>query len=255
MRRELFGPMLDKGAFRMNFMVFDIFRGLSRLRPGAAAPALCLTAVFAAAALMGASPARAQAPQEDTNPVNSVLGFFGMQFDKDKEDIDDRARPPLVVPPRLDLPAPKQVAHNPDWPKDADVEERRHAAAAAQRPAPQITPNTRVEMSANELQSTRGDLPKEGPPDECQVSAGTPICLYTPWQILQSVTGLGGGKPNSVEVGDAEPGRTYLTEPPSGYRKPTGTATATIEAPKEAPDAADTQAYVRSQQHKVSVDQ
>ena len=230
-------------------MVFDMFK----LRPGAAA--LAFAAIFAASALIGAAPAQAQAPQEDTNPVNSVLGFIGMQFDKDKEDIDYRARAPLVIPPKLDLPAPKQVAHDANWPKDPNIEERRHAAAAAQRPAPQITPNTRVEMSANELQSTRGDLPKDGPPDDCQVSAGTPICLYTPWQILKSVTGLGGGKPDTVQVGDEEPGRTYLTEPPSGYRRPTATATATMEAPKDAPDAADAQAYVRSQQHKTSVDQ
>ncbi len=56
--------------------------------------------IFAAAALIGAAPARAQAPQEDTNPLNSVLGFVGMQFDKEKEDIDYRARAPLVVPPQ-----------------------------------------------------------------------------------------------------------------------------------------------------------
>jgi hypothetical protein len=238
----------------MNFMVFDFLRGSSRLRSGAAAPALCL-GIFAAAAVFGASPARAQAPQEDTNPLNSVLGFIGMQFDKDKEDIDYRARAPLVVPPRLDLPPPKQVAHNADWPKDPSVEERRHAAAAAQRPAPQITPNTRVEMSAAELQGARSELPKDGPSSDCQAGAGTPVCLYSPWEILKSVTGLESSKTNKVEVGDSEPGRTYLTEPPSGYRKPTGTATATIDAPRDAPDAADPQAYIRSQQHKTSVDQ
>ncbi len=233
----------------MNVMVFDDFS--MRL----SAPALAFSAIFAASALIGATPARAQAPQEDTNPLNSVLGFVGMQFDKDKEDIDYRARAPLVIPPKLDLPPPKQAARGADWPKDPNIEERRHAAAEAQRPAPQITPNTRVEMSANELQSTRGELPKEGPPDDCQASAGTPICLYTPWQILKSMTGLGGAKPDTVQVGDGEPTRTYLTEPPPGYRKPTATATATIDAPKDGPDAADAQAYVRSQQHKTSVDQ
>jgi hypothetical protein len=229
-------------------MVFDqvTMRLKGALR--AAAPAFAFAAVFA----LGGSPARAQAPQEDTNPLNSVLGFIGMQFDKDKEDIDYRARAPLVVPPRLDLPQPKQVAHGADWPKDQTVEERRHAAVAAQRPAPQITPNTRVELSPQEVAGgPRGDLPTAGPPDECQPGAGTPICLYTPWKILQSVAG--GSRPDTVEPG-VEPARKYLTEPPVGYRKPTATASATIDAPKETPDASDTRAYIRSQQHKTSVD-
>ncbi len=229
-------------------MVFDRVK----TRVCAAAPALQIgAAAFAFAALIGASPARAQAPQEDTNPLNSVLGFFGMQFDKDKEDIDYRARAPLVVPPRLDLPKPKEVAHNADWPKDPDIEARRHAAAAAQRPAPQITPNTRAELSQGELEGGRKALPQAGPPDECQAGAGTPLCLYTPWKILQSMTG--GGKPDKVEPG-VEPPRNYLTEPPAGYRMPTETATAKMETPKETPDASDPRAYIRSEQHKSSVD-
>ncbi len=232
----------------MNVMVSDRIK----MRIGAAAPALRLVAGVFVLAAVGVSPARAQAPSEDTNPVNSVLGFFGMQFDKDKEDIDYRARAPLVVPPRLDLPKPKQVAHGPDWPTDPDITERRHAAAAAQRPAPQLTPQARAELSPQEIEGGRADLPKEGPSDDCQSGAGTPICLYTPWKILQSVL-PGGSKPDTIEAG-VEPPRNYLTEPPTGYRKATATANATLEAPKETPDAADTQAYNRSQQHKTSVD-
>lgn len=225
-------------------MAFDSFR----MRLSA-----CFGVVFAAAALIGA-PARAQAPQEDTNPLNSVLGFIGMQFDKDKEDINYRARAPLVVPPRLDLPQPKQVARDPNWPKDPDAEDRRHAAAAAQRPAPQPGLNSRVELSAAEMQQNRSDLPAAGPSNDCQPTAGSPICLYTPWEILKSVTGIDGGKPNAVAVGDKEPTRAYLTEPPPGYRRATGSASATNEAPQEAPDASDAKAYARTQQHKLSVD-
>ena len=64
-------------------MVFGYFE-VSRLRFCVAVLALRL-AIFAAAVVFGASPARAQALQEDTNPLNSMLGFFGMQFDKDKD--------------------------------------------------------------------------------------------------------------------------------------------------------------------------
>ncbi len=231
-------------------MVSDTDKTRKRVAP-TSLPVAGFLALAVVGVGLGASPARAQAPQEDTNPLNSVLGFFGMQFDKDRESIDYRARAPLVVPPRLDLPKPKQVAHNADWPDDPDIAERRRHAAAAQRPAPQITPNTRVEMSQQELEGgPRADLPKDGPPDDCQPGAGTPICLYTPWKILQSMVN---GKPDTVDAG-VEPKRGYLTEPPPGYRKPTATASATIEPPKEAPDAADTQAYIRSQQRKASVD-
>jgi hypothetical protein len=234
----------------MKFMVFDQVK----LRLRGTVPAFAFTVIFALAALLclGPSPVRAQSPQEDTNPVNSMLGFFGMQFDKDKEDIDYRARAPLVIPPRLDLPAPKQAARGADWPKDPQIEERRHAAVAAQRPAPQITPNTRVEMSAAELQAQRhADAPAAGPPDDCQAGAGTPICLYTPWKLLQSF-----GSPSQINTADigVEPPRKYLTEPPPGYRKPTAAASATIEAPHDTPDESDPKAYIRSQQHKTSVD-
>jgi hypothetical protein len=51
-----------------------------------------------------------------------------------------------------------------------------------------------------------------------------------------------------------EPPRKYLTEPPAGYRQATGVAKATIDAPKDQPDAADPGAYIRSQRLKTSVD-
>ena len=68
------------------------------------------------------------------------------------------------------------------------------------------------------------------------------------------MTGLEATRPIRSRSANTSP-RTYLTEPPPGYRKPTATATATIDAPKEQPDAGDAQAYIRSQQHKTSVDQ
>lgn len=227
-------------------MVFD---KVPTRRPSVAtAAAACFAAGLVTAGLSGAPSAMAQ---EDTNMFNSVLGFVGMQFDKDRESIDYRARAPIVVPPRLDLPQPKEAARNPAWPNDPDIAERRHAAANAQRPAPQLTPNARAELSPDELQRGRGALPTEGPPSECQAGAGTPICLHAPWKALQSA--LGSGQPDVVQPG-VEPPRKYLTEPPPGYRKPTGTVKATMETPKEQPDAADPRAYIRSQQHKTAVD-
>ncbi len=226
----------------MKLMISGIVPGRD-LGPAAAVAALLTLAAFSSAA-----PARAQ---EDTNMFNSVLGFVGMQFDKEQDSIDYRARAPIVVPPRTDLPPPKEAVRDPAWPKDPDVVEERRKAMDSRRPAPQITPNTRVEMSQTELQQGKGPMPTDGPPDECQAGAGTPICLYAPWKALKSmVTGF---HSDTVQPGP-EPERRYLTEPPPGYRKVTGVAKATIEPPKDQPDAADPGAYIRSQAHKTSVD-
>ena len=226
----------------MKIMISGIVPG-RRLGPAAAVAARLTLAAFSSAA-----PARAQ---EDTNMFNSVLGFVGMQFDKEQDSIDYRARAPIVVPPRTDLPPPKEAVRDPAWPKDPDVVEERRKAMDSRRPAPQITPNTRVEMSQTELQQGKGPMPTDGPPDECQAGAGTPICLYAPWKALKSmVTGF---HSDTVQPGP-EPERRYLTEPPPGYRKVTGVAKATIEPPKDQPDAADPGAYIRSQAHKTSVD-
>lgn len=222
-----------------------------------AAGAFHFLAVLLVSGMIGASPARAQAPQEDTNPLNSVLGFVGMQFDKDKDQIDYRARAPIVVPPRLELPKPKEVTHDASWPNDPDAAERRHAAAAKLTPAPQLTPQARAELSPAELQaSSRTDLPSETP-DDCQGGVGTPICLSAPVKMFQkAVDGIPfiGKKEADAPLPTEEPRRTYLTEPPGGYRKPTVPTTAKMDPPKEQPDAADTGSNIRSQQHKTSAD-
>src|ERR1700737_3412872 len=212
----------------MKLMISGIVPGRG-LGPAAAVAALLTLVAFSSAA-----PARAQ---EDTNMFNSVLGFVGMQFDKEQDSIDYRARAPIVVPPRTDLPPPKEAARGPAWPKDPDIAAERRAALDSRRPAPQLTPNSRVEMSQTELRRQgRGPLPSDGPPDECQAGAGTALCLYTPWKVLKSV--VTGFHSDTVQPGP-EPPRKYLTEPPAGYRQATGVAKATVEAPKDQPDAAD----------------
>ena len=210
--------------------------------------ATAVAALLSVAGFSSATPARAE---EDTNMFNSVLGFVGMQFDKEQDSIDYRARAPIVVPPRADLPPPNGAVRDPAWPNDPDIAAERRAALDSRRPAPQLTPNSRVEMSQTELRQGRGPLPSDGPPDECQAGAGTPLCLYTPWKVLKSV--VTGFHSDTVQPGP-EPPRKYLTEPPVGYRQATGVAKATIEAPKDKPDAADPGAYIRSQRPKTSVD-
>ena len=227
---------------RLDFIIFD---RVLRYRFGLAT---AMAALLSVAGFSSATPAFAV---EDTNMFNSVLGFVGMQFDKEQDSIDYRARAPVVVPPRAELLPPKEAVRGPAWPKDPDVAAQRRAALDSRRPAPQVTPNSPVEMSQTALQQGRGPLPAEGPPDECQAGSGTALCLYTPWKVLKSIAT--GFQTDTVQPGP-EPPRKYLTEPPAGYRQATGVAKATIEAPKDQPNAADPGAYIRSQRPKTSVD-
>jgi hypothetical protein len=222
---------------RLDFTIFDM---VLRRRLGSAT---AVTALLCVAGIASAPPGRAQ---EDTNMFKSVLGFFGKQ----QESIDYRARAPIVVPPRTDLPPPKEAVRDPAWPKDPDIAAERRAALDSLRPAPQLTPNSRAEMSQSELQRGRGPLPSDGPPDECQAGAEKALCLYTPWKVLKSfVTGFHW---DAVQPGP-EPPRKYLTEPPAGYRQAAGVAKATIEPPKDQPNA-DPRAYTRSWRPKTAVD-
>jgi hypothetical protein len=203
---------------------------------------------------LGAAPtARAE---EDTNVFNSMLGVVGMQFDKDEQGIDYRARAPLVLPPKMDLPKPvdKENRRTTAWPTDPDVVERRRKAADSHQPAPQPTLTARAELSPQELARGRSDVAASDgqSPSDCQATSGAPICLYTPWNALKNVFS---GNSDTLVAGPPPP-RKYLTEPPSAYRVPTKTVKLVNDAPKVVPDAADAGAYARaSQQHKFSVDQ
>ena len=99
--------------------------------------AAAVAALLSVAAFSSATPARAQAP-EDTNVLNSMLGFVGMQFDKD-QDFDPR---PGATADRRSashrFAAAEAAVRDPSWPKDPDAAAR-HAARRWIRggPAPQ----------------------------------------------------------------------------------------------------------------------
>jgi hypothetical protein len=194
------------------------------------------SALLCAGGLASAPEARAQ------EATKSLLGFFGLQSTKDDESIDYRTRAPIVVPPRLDLPKPKEATRDPSWPKDPDIAAQRRAALDSHTPAAQVTPNARAEGDS---------LPAEGPPDECQAS-GTALCLSTPWKVLKSVTN-GFTSSDSVQPGP-EPVRKYLTEPPPGYRQPAAVTKAATEAPKDKPEPSNPAAPIRPQRPKTSIE-
>jgi hypothetical protein len=87
----------------------------------------------AVALLVAASGASAQ----EGEAVKSLLGSIGI-IPKEKPPINYNERPPLVLPPKMELraPAPPRSAEaNANWPKDPDVAAARKAAVAARAPA------------------------------------------------------------------------------------------------------------------------
>ncbi|SCY87559.1 hypothetical protein [Microvirga guangxiensis] len=90
-----------------------------------------LAGAFALA--LGASAASAQ----EGELFKNLLGNIGI-IPKDKEPIIYNERAPLVLPPKMDLPAPAAPngaeANNTNWPKDPDLAARRKAAAEARTP-------------------------------------------------------------------------------------------------------------------------
>jgi hypothetical protein len=236
-------------------MVCDTIRGRR---------ALAVAAAFAVAtsALALSGPARAGDDNSSGNPLESLLSFTGMQPDKEKDNIDYRARPPLVVPPSVTLPPPVSAsATRPaSWPVDPDEAARRRAAADSRRPAPQVNVSSGNAfndgsgvLSKSELLAGRAGKPDadpRSPTSECQVDSGNAACGGNSiWDRLKAKFGLAKGDDDVVAAG-VEPPRDYLTEPPVGYRKPTSTTRATTVSMKPARDAGDSYGYIRDQAQK-----
>jgi hypothetical protein len=189
--------------------------------------------------------------------LDSVASFVGMQGDKDEDSIDYRARAPIVLPKDRALPAPLPPAakQRANWPTDPNVAARRREVAERDKPAPQVGLSNSGRISKEELLNGRTGLPdKETRTTDCAATAGTPSCLYTTWDKLKAkVTGQ---DEKDLVVGGVEPPREYLTEPPTGYRRPVKTTALTAVKPDDTPDAGDAGAYIRKNSgHKYSVDE
>ena len=212
-------------------------------------------AVSATALLLSVSvlattvPARAGDDGSDSL-LNTVLGFVGIDQEKGRDTIDYRERAPLVLPPKYELPAPSRGAdRNGQWPNDPDVAARRRAASDARRPAPQQGLSNSGLLSQQELRAGRGGRADANTQSDCMPGSNNPACLYTPWEQLKAKKEA----ESDVVVSGQEPGRNYLTEPPSGYRKPTKTVKATQAAPGPQDDPADAKAYIRNERSRRTV--
>ncbi len=187
-------------------------------RGAAAASAACLVGLC-----LSASPAAAG--DDGAAPLWVGIGsIFGWGGGGDQPDIDYRDRPKLVVPPKMDLPAPAAApwASATDWPRDPDVARWRKEQVEKNKATTFIPerdshrafdPHAVVttDYTSGMGTSLRGKC-TAGPGESCD-SAPPPTLNWNPltWVGIQK-------KP--VTVLGPEPARESLTDPPVGYREP-----------------------------------
>lgn len=195
---------------------------------------LSAAAAFSAV-IFAAAPARAQLQELMEN-----IGFGG-----DKPEIEYRERAPLVVPPKMDLPAPEQKAAtlaNPAWPKDPDVlarkakedEERKPRVASKDRDARDLN------LSPDELRKGRlagGEVGSSADYYHSRNSNGFDkgsdgYGRINPDVLRQQGEAFRGVEGPPLKPGE-EPKRKYLTDPPVGARAPAAGAPVVATAEKK----------------------
>lgn len=197
------------------------------------------------AALLAASAAPASAADDGYQDVfSSVATAVGIMKADPSPEIEYRERAPLVLPPRMDLPAPSTQAARPaSWPTDPDVVRRRRAAADARAPSENLLGNRGVLATRGELMNGRSTEADSGAiPESAERAArcgkegnGHGCLVLTPDALRAESEHYEQSNPdtkrNEVQAGQ-EPDRLYLTQPPKGYLKTTKSVKLTTEAPK-----------------------
>lgn len=150
--------------------------------------------------------------------------FQGM-MGRGEEDIDYRERPPLVVPPSAALPRPQDSASARDaaWPNDPDVAARREAARAS------LIPNADNEKFKNNPRLSQEELRR----GRTVRNNGAPVTSeehsnynnqIQPIRIGRDLASRSNRDAENTLTYGSEPARRTLSEPPTGYRRPAGSA-------------------------------
>jgi hypothetical protein len=194
--------------------------------------ALKLSAVALGVGLvMSAGPVRAGDGDDDDDGmtfeerlVDNLMSGIGAKS-MEKPGIEYRERSPLVVPPKLDLPAPQgaQAKAAPNWPKDPD-EKRRKEAIAARKKASKDTENW---QAARTLSPAEMNVGRTAAPERTSNDPIQPGVTNNP-SMSPSQLGFTGGLWNMMKGGNGseekkfttEPPRQSLVEPPPGYQTP-----------------------------------
>jgi hypothetical protein len=179
-------------------------------------------------AVAGAASAYAADDEETMLPdekfFRSFMRALGLRNGQEAG-ISYEQRPPLVVPPNRELPAPATTgsitANNPAWPDDPDVK-RRAAERKARANRKPYNPETDQDQLRPDQLAIRSDKPAvksgDGPDHSPEM---TPSQLGYTGGLWKSLTGTF-SKDKSEETAKfvREPSRNALTDPPTGYRTP-----------------------------------
>lgn len=175
--------------------------------------------LLAGGLVLAAQPAFAQEGMLFKNLMEGTLGGGSPGGD-----IDYRERAPLVVPPNSTLPPPQQAAssRNAAWPRDPDVLRRKEEKSP--RPYVEDDGNRHNPMlSARELQRGRTtNAPSVAPPRYGNNDSYTN--QLEPIRIGRELAARRNQEDEAKLTYGEEPPRKTLTEPPTGYRRPAGTA-------------------------------
>ncbi|MDB5508744.1 MAG: hypothetical protein JWL93_1213 [Hyphomicrobiales bacterium] len=202
--------------------------------------------------LAAAVPAPAFALDDDgsENVFSAVLGLVGIGGDKDGPNIEYRERAPIVVPPNrqaLPQPLPPAAQRNGAWPQDQEVVRRRQAAAERGRARVDEVWNP---VSQAELAKGRAapGTASRGSDNECNDPLARVCNAEKTWSDLRNA------RSNSDSVADLvpgqEPSRSWLTEPPPGYRKPTKAQKYVAEPRGQEVDVTDARAQVLDERRR-----
>jgi hypothetical protein len=195
-------------------------------------------AALASAAICAAAPAAQAQGILDIGRI--ILGLPT----EEKEPIDYRERAPIVVPPNQQALRPPGDARPADqrranWPQDPDVAARRQAAAEARRPVSTDSVTSRDDgsgltrrLSPAEIRAGRvagGEVPGRPAPspgtDNERSPGGANINVFGGLAALRELDrrDAAAGR-QSGDLAREEPRREFLTDPPSGLRRPSESA-------------------------------
>jgi hypothetical protein len=201
-----------------------------RKSPRALPRGLRLAAVALGVGLvMTAGAARAQDDDEDDKTfeekiIEGIMAGIG-GTNMENRGIDYRERSPLVVPPKLDLPPPENVAKeikDPNWPKDQDEARRKALIAARKNEKKQDPFQAARPLTPDELNAAKTAPVARTSNDPIQPgnSANNPMLSPAQLGYTGGLSGLFRGNKAETAPFKGEPTRETLTQPPVGYQTP-----------------------------------
>lgn len=169
--------------------------------------------------LAGAAPAFALDDGQDSI-LGSVMNLISLDPPKSNDDIAYRERPPLVLPPKMQLRPPQANAaeRSQAWPQDADLVKRKKELDSERASLLDTFVGRKDRtLRAEELKNVKSPAVAPHKLDTCDNNPEKGNCQRVTWESLagQQFTSPDGS--SNTAIGQ-EPPRRSLTDPPKGYR-------------------------------------